>query len=337
MQNSRPDVRRSVAQSVATYERSLPTLRAVTQGYVALVSRLLDEAGINYLTVTGRTKSVTSFAAKAAREINGELAFPDPLIHITDQIGLRVITYLIDDVQAVVDVLGDELQLLGDLDMGAVTAEQGRFGYASRHLLVSVKEGSAAGELEPLRGHSAQVQVRTVLQHAWAEFEHEIRYKGTIPDEHASDLDRRFTLAAGLLELADREFTEIRNRLRANAPQELPGADADDPRLTSVELSDYLSATFPAAGWSRADHYDWMAGLLLELGITSIEELGGLVASIDTDAVDARMAYKYPAGAVRRLDDALLAVFGRTYVSLHGNAHRTDLLAARLDKIRATD
>jgi ppGpp synthetase/RelA/SpoT-type nucleotidyltranferase len=59
------------------------------------------------------------------------------------------------------------------------------------------------------------VQIRTVLQHAWAEFEHDIRYKGTIPDEHAPDLDRRFTLAAGLLELADREFSTIRDRLQA--------------------------------------------------------------------------------------------------------------------------
>ena len=39
-------------------------------------------------------------------------------------------------------------------------------------------------------------QVRTVLQHAWAEFEHDIRYKGTVPAEHASEFDRRFTLAA---------------------------------------------------------------------------------------------------------------------------------------------
>ena len=67
------------------------------------------------------------------------------------------------------------------------------------------------GETQP-----ASVQVRTVLQHAWAEFEHEIRYKGTIPEQDAPELDRRFTLAAGLLELADREFTEIRDRLRAS-------------------------------------------------------------------------------------------------------------------------
>ena len=67
-----------------------------------------------------------------------------------------------------------------------------------------------------------QVQVRTVLQHAWAEFEHAIRYKGTIPEEHGPDLDRRFTLAAGLLELADREFSMIHDRLQATVSDQRP-------------------------------------------------------------------------------------------------------------------
>jgi hypothetical protein len=46
------------------------------------------------------------------------------------------------------------------------------------------------------------------------------------------------------------------------------------------------------------------------------------------------MGYRYPAGAVRRLDDALLAVFGATYINLHGNSHRVPLLQARLEKLR---
>ena len=47
------------------------------------------------------------------------------------------------------------------------------------------------------------------------------------------------------------------------------------------------------------------------------------------------MGYRYPAGAVRRLDDALLAIFGRQYVGLTGNAHRVPLLQARLEKLSA--
>ena len=169
------------------------------------MTSLLDDAGINYLSVTARTKSVASFAAKADRTVDGHRLYTDPLVEITDQVGLRVITYLRDDVDAVATLLAEEMRLLDDRDMGLETAREGRWGYASRHLLVGVE-----GEQQP-----ASIQVRTVLQHAWAEFEHDIRYKGSIPAEDAPDLDRRFTLAAGLLELADREFTAIRERLRS--------------------------------------------------------------------------------------------------------------------------
>ena len=67
--------------------------------------------------------------------------------------------------------------------------------------------------------------------------------------------------------------------------------------------------------------------------LPELAELADLVGSVDADAVIARMGYRHPAGAVRRLDDALLAIFGRRYVELTGNSHRVPLLTARLDKL----
>ena len=61
------------------------------------------------------------------------------------------------------------------------------------------------------------------------------------------------------------------------------------------------------AGWSRTDHYAWISGLLLELGITGLDELGEVLRSGDEERIRDRMDYRYPPGAVRRLDDALLA------------------------------
>jgi putative GTP pyrophosphokinase len=313
-----------VRHAVRTYAALQPELRAVTDRYVAIITTLLDDAGINYLSITGRTKSVASFAAKAARSDDGEPLYADPLTQITDVVGVRVITYLHSDVAAVAELFADQLTIIDDRDLGEETARDGRFGYASRHLLIS----SAAVPERP-----ASVQVRTVLQHAWAEFEHDIRYKGTVPAEHAPDLDRRFTLAAGLLELADREFSEIRNRLQASLSAQRPDFDPADPRLSPQELATFLAGQYPDAGWSRTDHYGWISGLLLELGITSLDELGGLLASVDMDALITRMGYQYPTGAVRRLDDALLAVFGERYVGLTGNAHRIPLLTTRLEKL----
>jgi predicted RNase H-like nuclease/ppGpp synthetase/RelA/SpoT-type nucleotidyltranferase len=323
-----------VRAAVRTYARLQPELRGVTEQFVALVTTLLDDAGINYLSVTGRAKSVASFAAKADRVVDGRPLYDDPLEQITDQMGIRVITYLHSDVVAVADLLGDQLTVLDDRDMGEETARQGRFGYASRHLLVALDPARTSPPLyDTLLGRRAQVQVRTVLQHAWAEFEHAIRYKGTVPAEHVPDLDRRFTLAAGLLELADREFSMIRDKLQATASDELPEADVTDPRISAQDLATFLASRYADAGWSRSDHYAWVSGLLLELGITSLDELAGLLTSVDSGAINERMAYKYPPGAVRRLDDALLAIFGARYLQLHGNAHRLPLLQARLDKL----
>jgi hypothetical protein len=232
---------------------------------------------------------------------------------------------------------GGEVVVGEDREVGRETASEGRFGYASRHLLVGL---DAARENQPgyelLQGRQAQVQIRTVLQHAWAEFEHDIRYKGTIPDEHVPDFDRRFTLAAGLLELADREFSTIRDRLHSGMTGPSPESRDDDPRISPRELAAFLAGQYADAGWSRTEHYAWISGLLLELGITSLAELGDTLRRLDAEAITRRMGYRYPPGAVRRLDDALLWVYGDSYVGLRGNADRAAALRARLEKMSGT-
>jgi ppGpp synthetase/RelA/SpoT-type nucleotidyltranferase len=330
------DPRDPAQAAIAAYADGHPALVLAGAEALELVTDLLDEAGINYLTVSGRTKSVASFAEKAVRTVEGERLYVDPLREIGDQLGIRVITYVRADVAAVADVLADQVVVTDDRDLGRETASEGRFGYASRHLQItldSAREGQAA--YAHLRGRNVQVQIRTVLQHAWAEFEHDIRYKGTVPSEHAHDFDRRFTLAAGLLELADQEFATIRERLRGSVTQADPAADASDadPRLDARELAAFLAGQYADAGWSRSDHYAWVSGLLLELGITSLDELGEVLRSTDEAAILERMDYRYPPGAVRRLDDALLATYAERYIDLHGNAHRVAALRTRLEKL----
>lgn len=323
-----PRVRRtptSARRAVQAYAAGRPELVRVTDAAVERITQLLDEAGINYLTISGRTKSVASFAAKAARTADGRPVYADPLTEITDRIGLRVITYVQRDVDAAVEAIAEQHTVLTDRDMGQETAGQGLFGYSSRHLQLV------------LDGQEVQVQVRTVLQHAWAEFEHDIRYKGTVPAQHARDFDRRFTLAAGLLELADREFSTIRDRMAEWMRDQRPEGDPTDPRISPHELAVLLASRFSDSGWSRTEHYAWISGVLLELGVTSADELSALLDAVDSEAVTARMGYRTPPGAVRRLDDALLSIFGQQYVELTGNAQRRASLEARLERLRAAD
>ncbi len=309
-----------VEAATAEYAAHHPELEQASRDAVALISGILDDAGINYLSVDGRAKSVVSFTEKAGRSREGVLLYPDPLRDIGDQLGVRVITFVGGDVDAAAALLSENFVVLDDRDLGELTASEGRFGYASRHL-----------QLE-LGGREVQIQLRTVLQHAWAEFEHDIRYKGEVPAEHINEFDRRFTMAAGLLELADREFSMIRDRLRA---QGVAGEDdGDESRIAPRELAAFLAGQYADAGWSRTDHYDWISGLVLELGITSLAELAEVLRGTDDDEIQRRMDYRYPPGAVRRLDDTLLRAYGDAYVDLVGNAHRREALAARLEKLR---
>lgn len=327
---------RSVRDAVRRYAERRPALVTATDGFETVFTAALDDAGINYVVVDGRTKSVASFAEKASRTVDGALVYPDPLEQITDQIGVRVVTYVRDDVDAVAQLLAQEFTVLDDRDLGQETASQGRWGYGSRHLLVAVDASrTLSRDRQELRTFTASVQVRTVLQHAWAEFEHDIRYKGTVPPEHEPDLNRRFTLAAGLLEVADQEFSAIRDRLRVTVPERPAMSVEDDPhpRIGAEELAAFLAGRYPDAGWSRTEHYAWISGLLVELGITSLEELATLLGTVDSDALTAQMGYRYPPAAVRRLDDAMLKEYGERWVELQGNAHRTEQLQERLRRM----
>ena len=331
----RPLERTSYAAAIQEYAAPRARARARRRSSSSRWSpSILDEAGINYLSVTGRTKGVASFAAKAGRMVDGRPAFADPLRDITDQIGVRVITYVHSDVGAVADLLGDQVVVKDDRDLGQETASEGRFGYASRHLLIAL---DAARESDPVVRRPPRPDRAGAGAHRAAARVGGVRARHPLQGHRPRGARAATSTAAspsppGLLELADQEFSTIRERLRSGTPDRTAAAP-DDPRIDPRELAAFLAGQYADAGWSRTDHYAWISGLLLELGIDSLDELAEVVRGSGGEDLNARMGYRYPPGAVRRLDDALLAAYGDRYVALHGNAHRVDALRARLEKL----
>jgi putative GTP pyrophosphokinase len=83
-----------------------------------------------------------------------------------------------------------------------------RVGYRSLHLICDLGEDRLRlPEFRRFSDCKFEIQIRTALQHAWAEIEHDRGYKlrGALP----SHLKRKFSLLAGLLELADTQFDEL--------------------------------------------------------------------------------------------------------------------------------
>ncbi|WP_394281019.1 GTP pyrophosphokinase family protein [Corynebacterium sp.] len=324
----------TIASLGATYHEWIAQHPTTAEDVERALEDILSDAGINFDRIVARVKTWTSLRGKAAkRHDDGSLVYPDPWNDIHDLIGARITVLHSTEIPVVLDIIAHSFEVLRSVDKAQETKISGGFGYGSHHLILQVTEDSEG--LEEYRGMELEVQVRTVLQHAWAEFEHDVRYKR---GESSSDpqVDRAFTLAAGLIELADQQFDQIAALYDPEGVR-LPEEEVD---LTAETLPGILTmllgSRFPR---SRTDAYRWLQDLLFANGITTIQELADVVNDADLEVVQTAMNYRFQPGQVRIIDDLLLNRFGREHIHRTGSlgrqaAQRPQRLERRLEQLR---
>ena len=169
---------------------------------VVLCDRLgasIDREAIALSQIESRTKTVKSFIEK----VTSKGKYANPLEEMTDLVGLRVIVYYTNDVRAVGRLIEAEFEV--DWTNSSRRGEDDppdRFGYRSDHYIVRIPSN------EHFAGLCAEIQVRTVMQHAWAAVDHRIRYKA---DDLPRDLSRRLFRLNALLEIADEQFAGLQH------------------------------------------------------------------------------------------------------------------------------
>ncbi|MDO5075890.1 GTP pyrophosphokinase family protein [Corynebacterium sp.] len=314
----------AIARLDARYHEFVAKHPAAAADFREAVEDLLVDSGVTYDRVTTRVKEWRSLHAKAQkRSPEGTPSYPDPWHDIHDIIGVRVTTYHSTEIPAVVSVLQDSFHVIRSVDKAAETRISGGFGYGSHHVVIKVPENHQ--ELADYRGMVFEVQVRTVLQHAWAEFEHDIRYKnpGGSMDPR---IDRAFTLAAGLIELADQQFDQI--AAIQGAP---PTAQADDVALSAETLPGVLSVLIGNRfARSKSESYRWLEEILAANGITTVAQLKQLLNDVDVSKIEHAMRYRFKPGHVRIIDDALLRKFGNEHIKRTTKGRRGAARATRL-------
>jgi ppGpp synthetase/RelA/SpoT-type nucleotidyltranferase len=151
--------------------------------------------------VKTRAKSVDSMREKLRKK-----TYKNPSIDVTDTIGARVITYFAADVDIISATLSSRLEISA-LKSRDARAELGddRFGYRSVHLVGRLKLSDAnQSQNRNLARRWFEIQIRSILDHAWAEIEHETVYKAGI--DFPPDVRRRFRAVAGALEVVENAF-----------------------------------------------------------------------------------------------------------------------------------
>jgi ppGpp synthetase/RelA/SpoT-type nucleotidyltranferase len=187
------------------YEQITSRLRDFGQRLKKLVEDLLKANSISVNQVTYRVKERKSAFDKVRDHPDKYRSIAD----LTDLLGVRIITYFPDQVDAVAEVITSEF----DIDYSQSvdkrsTLEPDQFGYLSMHFIGTLNDNrSALAEYNPFINVKIEFQIRSLLQHAWAEIEHDLGYKSKVAVPR--NIRRRFSRLAGLLEVADTEFQAI--------------------------------------------------------------------------------------------------------------------------------
>lgn len=308
-------------------KRALESYQAVVESYKDFARILKDiletclaRSGTQIHSIEARAKDPDSFAKKASKvhkENRNKPKYKWPLSEITDLAAARVITFFLSDLSAVGDVIEHEFDVREKSNKAQLLDDEGRLGYQSIHYVVALRPNRfALPEYEKFRGLLGEIQVRTILQHAWAEIEHDMQYK----TETASSLiKRRFLSLAGMLEIADREFQAIQEedvRLKAEARQSVAEGRLEDVEITADALKTYLDAKFGADGRMADWSYRYTARLLQDIGFSDLNQVDRAISGIDDDLVS-RKIWGSRQGQLSRFEDALMVALGEEWTRRH--------------------
>lgn len=185
-----------------------------------------------------RVKSFNSFYKKLLRIRPPSLGKQEMPV-LTDLMGIRIICPFLEDLTIVENQLKKMFGIV-EIERKGQGRTFSEFGYESIHILLEIPEEiknqveNEFPELKVPNGLVCEIQVRTILQDAWAEVEHELVYKSEFSP---FDLPLRRKLAStnASLSLADIIFQEIRDY------QNKLNRELDFRRTNFYEQADILS------------------------------------------------------------------------------------------------
>lgn len=212
------------------YRGAIPVFEKMEAEVVGTLREALQRNGLIVMAIESRIKTEESLSGKLALKGSKYATLSD----ITDVLGARIVTFYTDDVDRIAAITEQlfEIDWKNSVDK-RMLHQLDSFGYNSLHYICKM----------PGYDYRFELQLRTTLQHAWASINHDIGYKTgvEIPREYL----RRINRLAGILEMADDEFSRIRTEItdyRRRVQQLVQNGKLDDVLLDGDTFNSYLQA-----------------------------------------------------------------------------------------------
>jgi len=217
---NKQEQREWLREQIKKYKRMLPKYRK----YTRVLREVLEKAirkNAPLAIVQTRPKSIASFGEKALRKKHAN-RYRDAVNQMTDLCGGRVIVPTLAEVKTISEFIEEHFEIDWENTVDVSNRlKPAEFGYRGIHYIVEFKPGIfPTKEIdveipEELFGLRAEIQVKTILEHAWQVFNHDRAYKGAfkIPEKW----EREMAALAAILEDADSSFASIETGLQRYA------------------------------------------------------------------------------------------------------------------------
>ena len=190
------------------------------QDYANTLKEVLEKFAVKHCPIAivqARPKSIPSFAEKMFRK-SSEGRHIDALNQFTDLCGGRIITPTIAEAKIFIEFIKNHFDI--DWDNSSDVSQRlgpDEFGYRGVHYIVKFRKGVFPTKdidvtiPEKDYGLKAEIQVKTILAHAWAVFSHDRAYKGAF--KIPAKWEREIANLAAVLEGADNSFARVQDGL----------------------------------------------------------------------------------------------------------------------------
>ncbi|MBN2423247.1 hypothetical protein JXB41_08545 [Candidatus Woesearchaeota archaeon] len=260
------------------YELRKPKYERLTDLVYLILNSSLERNNIRIHSMKKRVKDYSSFLEKVERK-----RYKDPFLQCTDLAGCRIMCLFLSQIEQIKKIINEEFEVI-EISDKKTTKKFDQFGYLSLHMLVkSPRKRLNLIEYSELKDLVCEIQIRTILQEAWAEIEHYLNYK-TTKEERNEDLLRKIFSLAGMFEVADSTFEDIHKGFSKLITKRLAG---DKETITGLNLFKFSQTYFSwyKQEWNKVTERAFykLSNEIKKINIKSINKIKALLEKYNSE------------------------------------------------------
>ncbi|KAL5043631.1 hypothetical protein BDW71DRAFT_216224 [Aspergillus fruticulosus] len=262
-----------IEQFLAWYEESRSGYVSVAQKSAERLTQALDDAGVPH-KVEYRAKAIERLKLKVdERKDDREYGNVDDIVRdIVDLAGVRVLVYFPSDKDRAEKLITENFEVHSSKKLkGTETKENGGAShryipkyleYCADHYRATLKLEKSLSP-EPWQKLRLEIQVTTILRHAWAEVGHDWKYKQLVPGGDDEFCYQLLDALSGALDMGEFFLEQMKQRLATQKEQD------DKPFRSQYGLGLFLT--------------DWAAGCGRNQNLVDVQTLWEVLRLFDYD------------------------------------------------------